>query len=810
MANKVEILVEVDPSGRGAAAIKSITAQVNTMGTRAGAASGKAGAAIAGVGSSFQGLLSTAGLTTAGVVAGIGYVTQKAISDSNALANAQRVLKSDAQQAGLTFEEARAKALDFGKDLALSNKEAEVSFARFVRVVSAAGLTENLDKYRKEFADLAAAYGLSASEVEVLTNQLLSGQDEALNRLGIADPSKLYERYAANIGKTTEQLTQEEQVRARLLAVTEKGEQFAGVAQERLLSQVGLWAQMYANIENASAALGDFLQKSTPVGDIPLFANAAFEGKSPITAKYDQIIRQQDAARVAAFQKAKQESDTFFVREFGEAASRNQNPYANFTNLTNRYGEAEAKKMRDGFVEQYSLLFKDKSLTKTTALFAEQQFNEIKGILSPEKRQEITRQFTQFWDKYAGVALSALKSVRGAAEKSFGSLADRFAGGENPIVKIMVEGEEAAREFSRTFGLLGDKTVEDLQRIEAAFVRQKVLALGLDSELRAASLRREADSLQNFKGMTGADDRALNVFNARLTAATSTAELLARAEAISEGRVGNRQVSGEERLQIALAERLGKLPVDLTDEEKFRAINGRKFDIDRDDRKAFFADSGLDINSDTVFRETLRALEELQGVGGGELGRRTSAALNDAAINLFNSLNGDLQAQIAGGQRGSSRDFFAGAFRGQAEELQSRIQDEIEKGRVADLALEGVRQDMKLIADKQREGLDSREADKRLLSVTGELSPGDLTADIRQARIEALRREADRAANAQAEATEAVNAAREATDKLTESVDSLAEEIRRPENRRLLIDINNKATAFVRGELYGSLLNEDQ
>jgi hypothetical protein len=80
-----------------------------------------------------------------------------------------------------------------------------------------------------------------------------------------------------------------------------------------------------------------------------------------------------------------------------------------------------------------------------------------------------------------------------------------------------------------------------------------------------------------------------------------------------------------------------------------------------------------------------------------------------------------------------------------------------------------------------------------------------MTADIRQARIEALRREADATAQAQEEAKKAVENSTEATTKLTSSIDALAVSLRDPKNRRVLIDINNRAKGDVRSELYGDL-----
>jgi hypothetical protein len=770
MANKVEILVEVDPNGRGAAAIRNVGVNIDALGKKtrdAGAAGRDALDGFAGG----LGVPTSIAAASAATAAGILLIGNAAKNASLEAANAQRILRSDAQTAGIEFAAAQAEARKFGEDLAISNTQAEVSFARFLRVVKAAGLTENLADYRKRFADLAAAYGLTATEVETLTSQLLSGQDEALNRLGIADPSQLYNRYAASVGKTVEQLTEEEKVRARLLAVIEKGEQFEGVAAQRLTEQTGQWALLSKAISDATTNLGDFLTKRTVLADIPGLITSLSKGENPITALQDRLDKDAAAKAAAARAKAEKDLDSYFQRLGANVTPEARaNPFGSFENRVSILGKEGAEKERENFVRQFESIFKDKRLDTTTAIFAEEQFRNIRGILSPDKAAQIEEDFTKFFNKYAKVALGALKTARDAAEDNLDIMADRATGGNNPYVKILLDADERAKELQKTFGILGDKVVQEMQRAEEAYTQQKLLALDLDQALKTAALRREADALANFSGVTAAEPRRLSIADKQIEAASSVPQLLARAEAIAKGIV---------RLQEGQLDEAGN---------RVNPNEALRFELGLDQAK--------------INKEIFDALTRID-TGGGQ---RVEDRVNQALVDFFTSLPPEVQARIASGQEGGAQQrAFADAFRGSADAQRRAIDEEIAKARVADQAVQSIAEDIAKIEEARRAGLSAREADARLLATTGELSPGEMTADIRQARIEALRREADATAQAQEEAKKAVENSTEATTKLTSSIDALAVSLRDPKNRRVLIDINNRAKGDVRSELYGDL-----
>lgn len=856
MANRIEILVEVDPYGRGAASIKKIQADVHGL-ERSSQRAGVVGRDALGGIASGLGLPTAIGGVTAALTGGIVVLGRQSVIAANEGQNATRILRAEAKEAGLAFDSADVSARKFAETLALDATQGQRTYGELLRLAKAAGELSNVTRHVRGFEDLAAAYGLTAAEVTNLTHQLLSGQDEALNRLGIADPSNLYKKYAAQVGKTVAELGEEERVRARLLAVTEKGERFAGAAEQRLTSEAGQWATLQANISNATRSLGEYLNKYTLIGDLPLIlqnpfslgealdrraaatkeaqerralaeaearANLYFQeqaitgrraqlAKDPslkfqsfdlftasqrLTPEQEEGIRKQareagevarkeivklgiGAAEIAA-ETARAQTLQLLPDDPDRAAKAEAAAQAARARVRAEYGqraleksqseeEAAARGLRlsglskaaedakNTFIAQYEKLFKDKRVDVITADFAERQYNEIKGILTPEEREKIAAGLTETFRRFQSEALGYLKGVRKEAEGLFDTLAERYTGDEaNPFVKILLEADHAARSLEERFNVLGETVVKELQAVEAAYTRQKLLGAQLDADLTASSLRRQAAKLyeQRPGQLSGAEERQLDIIERRIKVATALPELEAKARALLTGKVG--------------------------------------------------PDGGLGVNKEAVQGETFRQLVRLlEGLPQrGELGRQSRGKVNEELVSLFESLSPELQASIAQG-RTPGRETFAAAYTDRAEEQRRQVRDSIERGRLYQEQVTAAEEDVRRIREAEQKGLDTSAGDKRLLARTGELPDEALSPELRRARFDSLTREAERTAAQQAKATEAIDKSRESTDKLTTALDKMAAELSRPENRRLLIEVLDKSRAAVREDLYGDL-----
>lgn len=152
-----------------------------------------------------------------------------------------RLLTSSAREAGVGFGDLTKLNRRFGEMTGVSNVEAAQTTAMIARLASNAGLrgAANVEKLQKAFADLGASRGIAGRDLQDLMGSILSGQDEGLNRLGIADPGQLQAAYAKKIGKTTDALTQQEKVLASLLAIYDKANDNVGAADKRMAGLEG-------------------------------------------------------------------------------------------------------------------------------------------------------------------------------------------------------------------------------------------------------------------------------------------------------------------------------------------------------------------------------------------------------------------------------------------------------------------------------------------------------------------------------------------------------------------------------------------
>jgi hypothetical protein len=227
-----------------------------------------------------RGGISAAAPYALGGLVGAGYLAQQAIEKAVEQSRANRLLASAATEAGVAQEKLAAANKRFADSVGLSTVAAATTTSQIQRLATYAGRPQDVDRLLKSFADLGAARGIGGSDLEGLIGTILSGQDEGLNRLGISDPGQLQKAYAASIGKTVEQLTQQEKVQAAVNAVMEKAAIFTGAAEARMNSLEGQIAKTSAQWENFTNALSTTFTTSGPVTDFLREVSSLVQGLS--------------------------------------------------------------------------------------------------------------------------------------------------------------------------------------------------------------------------------------------------------------------------------------------------------------------------------------------------------------------------------------------------------------------------------------------------------------------------------------------------------------------------------------------------
>jgi hypothetical protein len=272
MANQVTTTFRIDAQG----AINSLS-QYNTQlqktvqlqkqlggsatAVGSGGGTGGGGGQAGGLGGVGRGVLGAVSF------AAVAAFTKQAVDASNEATRANRALAASAVEAGRSYNDLAKSSAEFARAAGISNAQAARSTAQLQRLTTLAGEGDQLEKYQKGFLDLAAARGVAFEELDTLFSGIIAGTDDALNRFGKADPSKLAAQYAAQLGKSVDQLTEQEKILSRLKAFDPDFGLFAGANEARLQSFDGRLDQFNATLENTIALFGDWIANSSIVSD---------------------------------------------------------------------------------------------------------------------------------------------------------------------------------------------------------------------------------------------------------------------------------------------------------------------------------------------------------------------------------------------------------------------------------------------------------------------------------------------------------------------------------------------------------------
>ena len=272
---------------------------------------------------------------------------------------------------------------------------------------------------------------------------------------------------------------------------------------------------------------------------------------------------------------------------------------------------------------------------------------------------------------------SALVSARDAAREFLsGALVKSDA--DNPMISLFIRLRTEVEETRKRFLTFGSDFADMMANIKRAEIEQEIAVARLQSRLEGLRAEQEARRLERPQtGLTGPEERALAVFDARINAVTAGTQGALMAQAL---------LAGQTRVDPA-------------------TLAGRQF----------------------------AGLQQLEKQLGNVPGSRD--ALDSAYKSLFSSLPDDAKKEVA--RTGGVRDVFAGAFSRDAGRAQREIADAVAREQAGTAIQEDARELVRAIKDAR--GVPDATRLRELLAVTGSLSDKELAPDLRQSRVEALR-----------------------------------------------------------------------
>ncbi|HLM58899.1 MAG TPA: hypothetical protein VK422_22540, partial [Pyrinomonadaceae bacterium] len=642
--------------------------------------------------------------------------------------------------------DAAEQAEDFGRRVGQSNTEAARTLAELIRLAEKAGQPEQVDLITRRFADLAAARGIPARELSTIAQQIAAGtSDEALNKLGLADPGKLYQDYAAAAGKTAESLSEVEKAQARLNPLLAQAAEAEGQAEDRLRSTAGQLDSTAAAQANLTAQIGESITTSIEFRDllgtlsdalgslVTSHAQArrelalglkspeqiaqeerdstgrqifnAFKGAATIpfagaAALYDtylgltgQITREEAIARGDAYEEAvfnpgqrQYEARVEQLRALQEAIRRQGEEARSQAGAASARAAVAAERgaLQARFASALEDATKEERLDARLGKLRElkDDLRELPGVLDASEAVKQAKKIDDAIRETSKQIAEAVRTARGAVRDFIGEAVSQ-SDRDNPFTALFVRARTEVEETRQKFRIFGADFAETMVQVKKASLDAETGVLRLQTGLQALRSEQEARRLDlPLVGLTGPQQRNLDVLAAQFA--------------------GLQQGGDLERRQRAL-------------EQPFRSPALLQLDAERQNR------------------DLLNNLLALDVSGAGRGGREAQAA---AVLNLLGQFDPRLVAT-------SSLPFFrqlraAGidAYQVQRDALAENVRDAIERERAGNLIQTDARE---LLAAIRGSGADDAAKLREFLAVTSALSLNELTPDLRRARADFLR-----------------------------------------------------------------------
>jgi len=178
----------------------------------------------------------------------------------DAYTTAQVKLNAQSKLTGMSMREMNALVEIARSKFGLGAVAAVDITAAVAKFASQAGQSGRAAELMAAALELGAASGQNAAQVAEGLSSALAGNDEWLNKLGLANPSGLYEDFAAALGTTGSKLDDTQKKLAIMTAIMDAGNKVTGVYAERLASGAGAQEQLNNRLDTAKTMFGAAIQ----------------------------------------------------------------------------------------------------------------------------------------------------------------------------------------------------------------------------------------------------------------------------------------------------------------------------------------------------------------------------------------------------------------------------------------------------------------------------------------------------------------------------------------------------------------------
>jgi hypothetical protein len=201
------------------------------------------------------------------------YDSVTAAADRNEIA--QRKLGAVARLTGTSLATVREISAEAASKFGITSTVASELTQGFVRLSSRSGDVAQTGGLMTAWLDLAASNGLTLDQAMQALTSTLGGQDEGLNRLGLMNPSQIWDKWATAVGGVKGQLTEQQKWMTIVMEVTTAATAVQGEYTKSLEGTLGKQQLMNTALEKMKIVMGENISPLRQLGYelVTMFAN---------------------------------------------------------------------------------------------------------------------------------------------------------------------------------------------------------------------------------------------------------------------------------------------------------------------------------------------------------------------------------------------------------------------------------------------------------------------------------------------------------------------------------------------------------
>ncbi len=411
----------------------------------------------------------------------------------------------------------------------------------------------------------------------MLAKQIATGtQDEALNKFGLADPSKLYTDFVAKLNaipgaakRTVESLNEMEKAQARLNPLVDLAAKAQGESERRLGRTAGQLDTTAAAYENLTTQIGEGITQSVEFRDTLTLISEAL---GTLVTSHQEARRQLAKGLKTPEQLAQEAREGEGREAFNAFKGAVSLPFSVPFTL---YEQIKLATGQQSFEEYKTAI---EGITNAVVNPGQRQYEADLERFRQTKREVDEQKIVAAQNANkpppaavpdAAAAKKAAQEAESAYKAALGFIDDiaaRSSGKDNPFVKLFTEGETAAERMREKFGALGSHVVDQFTAMERKAIDVATATERIEHGLKAVELESQADALlKSYVGITAEMQRQLGIQQKQFDAATNVYKLRREASAYERGFVpqNDAQRKREERENY---ERVKRLRPEGTDE----------------------------------------------------------------------------------------------------------------------------------------------------------------------------------------------------------------------------------------------------